>query len=211
MPLSAAALITVSDAKAFLKESSTDNDGDIERRINGLSFIFEAYVGRKIKQQTLTDYRVDGNNKTHLILPFVPVQSLTKIDIRYSIDDTVYKTITDSSKWTLKDKYLGLVQLKEDVFIAGSRNVLLTMSVGYLATDLDFSQYQTLLLTQLQFDYRKWDRNEIGVTSRSLQDGNIGFVPSTQLLREVRDGLDLLVDRRFSGHSAHSDVNFRFN
>src|ERR1043166_5908887 len=199
MPLSAAALIKASEGKVFLKENSFHKYGDIGRRINGLSFIFEAYVGRKIKQQTLTDYRVDGNNKTHLILPFVPVQSLTKIDIHYSIDDTVYKTITDSSKWTLKDKYLGLVQLKEDVFIAGSRNVLLTMSVGYLATDLDFSQYQTLLLTQLQFDYRKWDRNEIGVTSRSLQDGNIGFVPSTQLLREVRDGLDLLVDRRFSG------------
>src|ERR1043166_9457929 len=129
MPLSAGALITVSDGKALLKESSTHNGGAIERRVNSLRFTFEAYVGRKIKQQTLTDYRVDGNNKTHLILPFVPVQSLTKIDIRYSIDDTVYKTITDSSKWTLKDKYLGLVQLKEDVFIAGSRNVLLTMSV----------------------------------------------------------------------------------
>jgi hypothetical protein len=141
-------------------------------------------------------------------LPFVPVQSLTKIDLRYSIADTVYKTLTDPTKWILKDKAIGLLQLTEDYFVSGCRNVLLTMSVGYLATDMEYAQLQALLLTQLQFDYRKWDRNEIGVTSRSLQDGNIGFVPSTQLLREVRDGLDLLVDRRFSGYSTHSGYPF---
>ena len=196
MALNANALVTLPQAKGNLGETSSANDEIIERQINALSLSFESGTGRKLKQQTLTDYRVNGNSKTYLFLPFVPVQSVSKVEIRYSINDSIYKTITDTSKFLLKDKRTGILQLKEDSFVCGVKNILVTMSVGYLATDGELAQAQALLLTQLKFDYNKWQHNEIGVTSRTLQDGSIGFVTGSQFLKEVREGLEALQDRR---------------
>jgi hypothetical protein len=197
MPLNPNALVTLAEAKSFLKESASTNDLEIERRINSLTATFENELDRKIKQQTLTDYRIDGTGKYYALLPFVPVQSVTKVEIRYQQTELVYKTITDPAKFTVKDKDLGLLELVEDVFSAGTKNILITMSVGYLTTDLEYPLLQSLLLVQLKFDFKKWDQNEIGVSSRSLQDGNIQFIPTGRLLREVQEGLMTLRDNRF--------------
>ena len=195
MAVNATALVTLSEAKAFLSLTSDAFDADIERRINGLTAAFERESNRKIKQQTLTDYRVDGNGRTSMLLPFIPTQAVTKVQIRYW-DETIYKTITDTSKFVLADKNLGILRLLEDVFIRGSRNVLISMSVGYLSTDNEYGKLQELLLLQLKFDWKKWDQNEIGQSARSLADGNLQFIPTGQFLREVSEGLMLFKDRK---------------
>ena len=201
MALNANAIVDIAEAMAFIREKS--EPAALERKINSLSGNFERDSRRKIKLQTLTDYRVDGTGSSSLLLPFVPTQSVSKIEIRYP-DETVYKTITSAADFVLKDKNVGVLTLIKDVFPRGERNVLLTMPVGYLATDMEFAAFQEAFLTQLKFDYRKWDHDETGLSSRALADGSIQFMGGqfatvkTHFLREVQDLLDLYRDRRFA-------------
>ena len=201
MALNANAIVDIAEAGTFLREKA--EPGALERKINSLSGNFERASNRKLKLQTLTDYRVDGSGSSSLLLPFVPTQSVSKIEIRYR-DETVYKTFTSAADFVLKDKNAGILTLINEVFPRGERNVLLTMLVGYLATDMEFAAFQEAFLTQLKFDYRKWDHDEVGLSSRALADGSIQFMGGqfasvkTHFLREVQDLLDLYRDRRFS-------------
>ena len=213
MALNANAIVDIAEAMAFIREKA--EPAALERKINSLSGNFERVSCRKIKLQTVTDYRVDGSgssslldyrdgrSSSSLLLPFVPCQSVSKIEIRYR-DESVYKIFTSAADFVLKDKNVGLLTLINDFFPRGERNILLTMSVGYLATDMEFAAFQEAFLTQLKFDYRKWDHDEVGLSSRALADGSIQFMGGqfatvkTHFLREVQDLLDLYRDRRFA-------------
>lgn len=205
MPLNANALLTLPESKNYLKITSEATDSIIERMINSLSTEFETETGRKIKQQTLTDYRVDGDDAMQwdesttsrdrtLYLPFAPVQSISKIEMRYS-DESITVTITDSSKWKLNTKK-GRVELLEQPFIAGSQNILITMVVGYPATDDLFSAFQKHFLDQLIWDYEEWDKKITGVSSRSLQDGSVQYLPRHRFIPKVQEFLDKRRDDR---------------
>jgi uncharacterized phiE125 gp8 family phage protein len=196
MALNANALLAMPEAKSYLKITSEETDSVIERMINSLSTEFETATGRKVKQQTLTDYRIDGNGECSILLPFVPVQAVTKVDIRYR-DETVYKTITDTAKFVIKDKRLGLFGLLEDIFLCGERNILITMSVGFQAADVDWPTYQKHFLDQLTWDYQEWDKNITGVTSRSLQDGSVQYLPRSRFIPKVQEFLEYSRDKRF--------------
>jgi hypothetical protein len=68
------------------------------------------------------------------------------------------------------------------------------MVVGLAATDGRLALAQELCLRQIQFEFRKWKNNMIGVNSRSFSDGSLAIVPSSGLLKEVREGLLALWD-----------------
>lgn len=195
--MAAFSIVTLVEAKNFVGEVNSTNDVDIQRMIDGLSALFEGYTHRKIVQQTLTDYRIDGNGCRSVLLPFSPVQSVTAVKIRYSSDDTTYKNVTDTTKFVVKDKNLGLLQMFEDTLICGKRNVLVTMSVGYLAADGELLSIKDIFLRQFQFDYIRWQNREVGVNSKTFADGSLGFVPSGGLLKETKERLDQFVDLRF--------------
>src|SRR5262245_57929149 len=194
MPLNSNAIVSLAEAKNYLNITAETNDSVIERMINDLSEEFEDRTERKIKQRTLTDYRIDGNGTYCVYLPFVPVQSVTKVEIRYT-NEVVFKTITDTTKFILKSMNVGRLELIEDLFMIGSRNILITMSIGYPTTDCHWSSFQTHFLNQLHWDYQEWDKNIIGVSSRGLQDGSVQYLPRSrfipkvqQFLRSMRDG-----------------------
>ena len=196
MALAANAIVSLDEAKSFLGEQSPDRNLEIESRINGLSSIFDQRLGRKTIQQTLTDYRIDGNGSYRATLPWTPVQSVSKVEIRLDRQDLVYKTITDASKWVLKEKRSGVLEMIEDVLICGYRNILVTMQVGFAASDWELSSIKKLFLDQLHFEYHRWQKNEIGVQNKNLLDGSIGWIPAGGLLREIDENLELFRDRR---------------
>lgn len=198
MALNTNVFITLDDAKTALRQPQAA-DAILERKINALTLLFEKEVARKIKKQTLTGYRVDGNGRSSFRPPFLPVQSVTSIELRYSsgwgsfYDETVYKIITDTAAFTIINK--KDIVLINEVFLWGISNVLLTMAVGYEDTDPEMSSYRDLLLTQLVYDFNRWDLYEVGAVSKTFQDGSVSYSPPTILIKEVRDGLSMLAEK----------------
>ncbi len=225
MSLNANAILQLDEAREELKESSQKYDSIIERRINGLSATFDSRTGWAIAPQSLTSFRVDGNqrgsqagggviasalggtgfggSKYYILIPIVPVRAVTKIVIHQDWDDSVYATITDTTTFLLKglDRYAhslsGRLQLFNDVFLNGHCNVALDMTVGFSDSHPKLAEAKRLMMMQLQYEYKRWQNNEAGLISRSLPDGSISFAPPSSLLREVEDGLMNMKSWRF--------------
>jgi hypothetical protein len=197
------AILSLEQAREELREGKQIYDAIIERRINALSQTFEQRTGWVIVEQDLEDHRVSGNGKTSMCLPIVPVQEITKIELRNPSDDSVYKTITDTTKFLLKsidrfDRSLdGYVQLFDgETFLCGHLNVLIDAKVGFPKDDPKRAEAERLLIMQLAFEYKRWTNNEAGVLSRTMGDGSVSFAPPQNLLKEVEDGLlDLGAER----------------
>jgi hypothetical protein len=231
MSLNANAILALDEAHEELKETSTQYDGVLERRINALSSIFETLTGLKIAQRALTQFRVDGSNardsgitggrhsypsgfsfgfdtgyafsgRTSIHIPTIPVQAVTRIEIRQEWDEAVFATITDTATFILKgmDEYnhsfSGQLELIDGtIFLPGRNNVLLDMTIGFATTHPVLSEVHRLMSMQLQYEYKRWQRNEGGLLSSSVPDGSISFAPATNILKEVADGLMNLRDR----------------
>lgn len=200
MALSTTALLSLEETRDALKQKGQFDTDDVIRMINALTLVFEKQTGRLLKQRTLTDYRVDGSGDRSIVLPWIPVQSVSRVDIR-NCDDSVNVVITDSTKWKL-DKKSGILELFENLFVEGDRNVLVTMSVGYADADIELDELKNLLVMQLIIDWRRIKNNEVGIASRSMADGNVtfsggwGMSPPRRLLKEVEDGLVAFRDER---------------
>jgi hypothetical protein len=195
MALAVNALMTVDQVREELREKSLANDGIIEHRINALSYTFEQRTGWVLAEQELEGFRVNGNGQSVLHLPLVPVQLVSQIEMRNSVDDSVSLTITDTTKFLLKDidrfgrSLDGHLQLFEDTFLCGELNILLDMVVGFPKGDPKLAEAQRLFMMQLSYEYRRWINGEAGVISRSMADGSVAFASPQNLLREVEDGL----------------------
>jgi uncharacterized phiE125 gp8 family phage protein len=190
MALNANALLTLNEARAELRETTQAYDAIIERRINALSTTFESLTGLVLAGREVEDYRVDGNGCAILYLPIIPVQSVERIEVRYHSDETQYFETTNPADYLLKDPDTGMLQLLNyKRFICGLRNVLLDMTIGFAAGHEKLAEAQRLLVMQLSYEYQRWQRNEAGLLSRTLNDGSVSFAPPTNLLKEVQDGL----------------------
>jgi hypothetical protein len=197
MALNALALLTLDEARAAVGLKNSSSDTDLELIVNALTVAFEIEVRGPLKQRTISDYRLDGNGKNEIMLPFAPIQSVTKVEIRNGLDDSVMKVISDTSKFVLKDRERAILLLKEDVFTRGMQNILITMNAGYLATDIQMDFAKNLLTMQLSASWQRFQNKEWGITSKTLADGAITFssMPTMHyLLKEVRDGLSTLRD-----------------
>ena len=190
MALHANALIQdLAELKDVLRVKSSEDDIDLERLVNAMTVTFESEAGRPLRKRTLTDYRLDGTGTNKLYLPFVPVSNVTKVQIRYDYNDAVYRTITDTAQFVLKSGDLGLLQLVNDWFIRGDRNILVTMDVGFQTTDMEFATAIDLMYMQIAHSFRMVKNGELGLTNKTYSDGSVSFFPASRLLKEVADGL----------------------
>jgi hypothetical protein len=209
MSLNLNALATFDEVREEIKVKSQATEATIERRINALSQTFEEESGLILKEQLLTGFRVDSHGTSSICVPLLPVQAVTKIDMRWEFDDSPYvDPMTDPTAWLLKDmdryghSHTGLLQLllvtaaKSWAFPAGKANILLDMKIGYAKTHPRWSEVQRLFFLQLAYEYKRWEQNEIGISGRSLSDGSVTFNIAQNLLKEVVDGLSSMRLRR---------------
>lgn len=193
------ALMTAAEAAEYLGAGSSDFK--IEDRIDALSTSFESRTGMILKKRTFTDYRVDGSGCYVMRVPLLPVQSVSKIEMRYDWDDSVYQTITSTTEFILKNKRTGYLQLINMPFLCGNQNVLLTMQCGFDEADSEFAQDLAEILglfkRQLQSDWQLYSAREEGISSKSYVDGSITYFPRRELLPDVEFGLDRIRLRRF--------------
>lgn len=194
--------MTIEDAAAFLGAGSADFQ--LEDRINALSTTFESRTRMIIKQREFTNYRIDGTGQRYLRIPLLPVQSVSQVQIRYELDDSVLTTLTSASEFILKSQWTGRLQLINYGlvgFIRGYKNILLNMQCGFDEADSEFAQDLAEILglfrRQLQSDWQLYSAREEGISSKSYVEGSITYFPRRELLPDVEFGLDRIRLRRF--------------
>jgi len=144
MAVSAYAIPTLAEVKAFLKIATADTtlDTTLEGWIDKASESVERYLGNKVASQSVTSEIHDGDGTDKLYLKYFPVVQIstattpTSADIlaavQYRTDvDSAWANLLDDADHVLYDDEWDYIQLESETFPVGWRNVKVSYKAGY--------------------------------------------------------------------------------
>lgn len=177
------ALVSLDEAKTFLKISASSEDSVIEDFINRASIWANDYTGRRLKSRSNSD-KYDGDGSDLLLLRDYPLVSIT--DLR--IDDGTYEGApppTSSEDYALNSQS-GLIKLKNGVlFVKGFQNVHIIYTAGY--TTAPETVKEAVLLYVGHLYRRQYADQKFGVQSETVGDrtttyGSDDIIPKAKSL-----------------------------
>lgn len=123
-------IITLDEAKRFLKITSDDYDLILPDLIKAATNLIEQYIGRFVMTRQITEY-FDGQKKNHIMTNQYPIYKVTSLH-----DDTEHTFGTDSIVTTTDYRIyydVGKIQLtgNEVSFVKGQQNVKLVYWAGF--------------------------------------------------------------------------------
>lgn len=172
---------------------STETNDKVTDIINSVSYRFNLETGRLLKSRSYTDV-YDGNGKNNLMLNQYPLSSTTitiNIDTNRAFTDTD-KTVTSTDVFLSTET--AIVELDDDIFGSGFKNVQVQYSAGYTT-----AQAYDLVDAAKEYSWFKWNRRTnknaaIGVRSESFEGVTVTY--ETDLPWSVKQILDRYRNRR---------------
>jgi len=192
------ALVTLAEAKEFLKITASSEDTVIEGFINKASIWANDFTQRLLLSRALTEY-YDGEGEDELLLRQYPVTVLT------SLNDDVLRvwgagTAIDVSANVVLDGEKGIVRLWNQAvaFNNGIANVRAVYTAGYASGSVPESIKEAVLLYIGNLYRRQYQDQRFGVASETIGDRTTNYAndgapeKSKELLRPYRSERALL-------------------
>lgn len=172
---SAVALVSLAQAKAFLKTTGTSEDTFLEFLVNRASKLAASYCGRSFVSASRTEYH-DGDEQDLLLLIVYPVASVASI---YDDPTRVFgaDTLVATTDYIVEEEG-GMVRLwnQKSRFFKGRGNVKVTYTAGYTAgSDVPADLEHAVLLILMYMYKRQYQDQKIGISSESIGDRNTTF------------------------------------
>lgn len=185
------ALISLDDAKAFLKITTSTENEYLSALINGISSACEGFCGRKFLQRTYTEY-YNGSSRGELVLKNTPIVSLTSLyvsdanrvfDSTSLVDPTTYIVKSDVGAIQFANAYYGV----GSYFFAGVANIKVIYSAGYALASVPYD---------LKLAVKKWVAQQYmkGISKRhDIQGESVGDKNTTFINEEVPKEVESLL------------------
>jgi uncharacterized phiE125 gp8 family phage protein len=127
---STVALVTLTDAKQYLKVTTSNDDAILATLINSVSAWIQGYLKRNLVSKTYTEY-YSGDGSNELILRNTPIVSITSIYVD-SLRAWASDNLVDSTDYIIK-KGSGIVQAFNLLYgwTCGESNIKITYVAGY--------------------------------------------------------------------------------
>lgn len=169
------ALVSLADAKTFLKITAASEDSVIESLINRASAWANDYTQRLLLSRDMTEY-YDGDGTGELILNQYPVSELTNI---YDDTNRVFgaNTEIDVASDVILDGNNGIVRIwnNTQAFMRGILNVKVVYTAGYELAAVPAS-VQEAALYYIGYSYRRTRLDQkFGVSSETIGDRTTTF------------------------------------
>lgn len=179
------ALVTLDDARDYLKREDGEEDVRIVETINRVSAAIETYCRRKLVSRIYdSTSEVAGHEPTMLLsgrgdhevlLREYPLTALAGVVHRYD-DGTTTKTLTTTG-WRIVPGHA--LFLPYDAFPIGRRNIEVRCTAGYLAGTHD-AELDTLRLAALRWIQIAWQDRDLGIgrgTNFSVGSQSVSLIP----------------------------------
>jgi hypothetical protein len=191
MALAAYAIVSLAEARAqfSIGASDTDKDAFLEVLIDQCSAKVEDYCGRKIVVQSVSGEIHDGDGSQKLYTLHFPVTQLsteTAPTDAQKLAALQYRTSPDGS-WTdiasdidhvFIDSRNPFIELWQDSFPIGRRNVKVSYKAGFTGVDLDPIKRIVLEMVQIGYDEGKAGNNHLGIQSSGENGAGTSFSTS---------------------------------
>ncbi|HYF53119.1 MAG TPA: hypothetical protein VEA41_02545 [Salinarimonas sp.] len=168
----ATTLVSVTDLKAYLQETSSTNDTIITAIRDAVDKIIPKYVGRDILATTYTEYHDGDGSRLHV--KHYPIISVTSIE-----DDTTRvfaggaSTVISSSYYISNDQNswdAGIVELFNWAFQRGRKNVKIVYVAGWSTIPADLAHAAKLICAK---EYKIQSKLLLGEISQSVGDRTV--------------------------------------
>lgn len=173
------ALVSLAEAKTFLKISASSEDSVIEDFINRASIWANDYTGRRLKSRSNSDV-YDGDGSDILLLRDYPVNAVTLFQI---VDEPVPLIIYEDFSLNAEN---GIIKTKNGRMITkGFQNVDITYTAGY--TTAPETVKEAVLLYVGHLYRRQYADQKFGVQSETVGDrtttyGSDDIIPKAKAL-----------------------------
>ena len=173
------ALVSLADAKTFLKISASSEDSVIEDFINRASIWANDYTGRRLKSRSNSDV-YDGDGSDILLLRDYPVNAVTSFQI---VDEPVPLIIYEDFSLNAEN---GIIKTKNGRMVTkGFQNVSLTYTAGYSTPPETIKEAVLLYVGHLY--RRQYADQKFGVQSETVGDrtttyGSDDIIPKAKAL-----------------------------
>lgn len=178
------ALISLADAKAFLKITAASDDGIIGDLVNECSSWVAGFIGRPLIQATYTEY-YDGLGTSELMLRRFPVVSITSIN-RDDGRQFLSGTAIDVGANIMVDLASGIVRLwnNETAFYRGHGNIKVVYVAGWTLAQVPYAIQLAVRKLVLLMYHEAYVNQRVGVASES-QDGRVITYLDEGMLKDV--------------------------
>ena len=173
------ALVSLAEAKTFLKISASSEDSVIEDFINRASIWANDYTGRRLKSRSNSDV-YDGDGSDILLLRDYPVNAVTLLQI---VDEPVPLIIYEDFSLNAEN---GIIKTKNGRMITkGFQNVTITYTAGYSTPPETIKEAVLLYVGHLY--RRQYADQKFGVQSETVGDrtttyGSDDIIPKAKAL-----------------------------
>lgn len=177
------ALVTLQEAKTFLKITAETEDSVIEDFINRASIWANDYTGRRLLFRSNSD-SYDGDGSDLILLRDYPVTSIPDFRIDDGTNEGSPPSVP-SDDYTLNSQS-GLIKLKNGVmFVKGFMNVTITYTAGYTTPPETIKEAVLLYVGHLY--RRQYADQKFGVQSETIGDrtttyGSDDIIPKAKAL-----------------------------
>lgn len=179
------ALVSLADAKAFLKISAASEDTVIENMINRASAFANDYTQRLLLSRVNTDY-YDGDGTGTLILNQYPVTALSNL---YDDVDRAFGagTAINVSTDVVLDNNNGLIRLFNQAvaFNVGILNVKAVYTAGYSLANVPASIQEAVLLYVANAYRSQYLGQRFGATSEHVGDRSTTY-SNDEIMNQVK-------------------------
>lgn len=185
MALAANAIVTLNQAKAYLKIplAETTKDSHVEFLINSASQYLEMECDRwLVKRTTITEYQ-DGRRQNIIVLKQWPVLSVASLRIDIDSKFTDAATLVDPTDYAITDEDTALMLLNQ-VFPNGHRAIKIVYSAGYDPVPYDL---QEACLWVCYWKDRIRDAGDIGRSTKNKEGESISYLQDAP--KDVRDAI----------------------
>lgn len=186
MPLTEA-LVSLSEAKAYLKLANSANDAMVTELIDHASGQIAMHAGRRLKSATYsgsTALIANGTGKHWIYCPEYPVTTWTGGEVIE--DDGVTLTTLDDTGVRINSR--GRIYLPAGPFPKGSANIKLSVTAGILAGTPEWKALQGAALRLIQVMWE--DQQTSAARKQSLTvDGQTLTFASYRMPADIRDAL----------------------
>ena len=163
-------LASLPDVKSFMGMTGTTSEIDdlLAELINRYSTLFESYMGKNVLSREHTEY-YDGNNSNMLITRQYPITTISGI---WNDSDWEWGSATeiDSTSYRASESAIGVINFKSTVFGNYDQNIKIIYTAGFSSVPEDIKH---ACIKEVARSYK--NRQEIGVTSKTLTDGTVSF------------------------------------
>lgn len=168
-------IVTLADMKDYLRLTTGTYDDLLNLLLGKATSFVESLMNRIITETTYTEL-YDGNNENELILDKSPIGAVNVLSLDIDKELKKYDNAIVANEILIHDD-IGTIELYNESFIVGQKNIYIDYDAGYAAADIP-PDLKLIVMDLCAKKFKDTEGGRFGITSKNVMAENVTFIIS---------------------------------